>query len=44
MHGLDSDDANQYLKENFETSWNQHDINNNKAIDITEAYQLLKEI
>ena len=33
-----------YLQENFEDAWKQHDIHDKKMIDVTEAYQLLREI
>ena len=42
--GLSGDDNQKYLKENFENVWAQHDINNKKAIDVTEAYIMMKEI
>ena len=33
-----------YLKENFQSAWEEHDVHNKNKIDITEAYSMLKEL
>ena len=33
-----------YLKANFQTAWDEHDVHHKNKIDTTEAYQLLKEL
>ena len=33
-----------YLKANFNKMWDEHDIHNDKQIDVTEAYTLLRDI
>uniref|UniRef100_A0A7S3CSV2 Uncharacterized protein n=1 Tax=Strombidium rassoulzadegani TaxID=1082188 RepID=A0A7S3CSV2_9SPIT len=42
--GMSVEDSKQYLKDNFEAAWDQHDIHSKNKIDITEAYSMLKEI
>ena len=37
-------DNQAYLKENFQTAWEEHDVHNKNKIDITEAYSMLKEL
>ena len=41
---LEGQDNSQYLKENFQAAWEEHDVNKNNKIDLTEAYSLMKEI
>ena len=33
-----SEESSAYLKENFNSLWKEHDINNKNFIDVTEAY------
>ena len=42
--GLGQSEAVQYLKENFDTNWAEHDPAGKNKIDITEAYQLMKQL
>ena len=44
IKGMSEDDTATYLKDNFDKHWAEHDIHDKKEIDITEAYQLVKEI
>ena len=44
LKGMSEDDTQTYLKDNFEKHWAEHDIHDKKEIDVTEAYQLVKEI
>ena len=41
---LTGDENANYLKENFEASWNEHDIHHKNKIDLTEAYAMMKEL
>ena len=41
---LSGTENSSYLKENFENAWEEHDVNKNNKIDLTEAYTLMKEI
>ena len=42
--GIKGDENSQYLKDNFQTIWDEHDVHHKNKIDVTEAYQMLKEI
>ena len=42
--GLKGQENLDYLKENFSQNWDEHDIHKKNKIDVTEAYQLMKEI
>ena len=44
LKGMSEEDVQVYLKDNFEKHWAEHDIHDKKEIDVTEAYQLVKEI
>ena len=41
---LKGEDATNYLKENFKTSWDEQDVHGKNKIDITEAYSMLQYI
>ena len=41
---LKGDELNNYVKENFPGAWEEHDIHKKNKIDVTEAYQMLKEL
>lgn len=41
---LSGTEIHDYLKENFENTWSDHDVHKSNKIDITEAYSLMKEI
>ena len=41
---LKGEENRQYLKDNFNAAWEEHDIHHKNKIDITEAYALMKEI
>ena len=42
--GLQGKENQDYLKANFDTAWNELAVNGKKAIDVTEAYNLVKTI
>ena len=41
---LKGEELNNYLKENFSGAWEEHDIHKKNKIDVTEAYQMLKDL
>lgn len=41
---LTGTENSQYLKENFDTAWENHDMHKKNKIDLTEAYSLMKDI
>ena len=41
---IKGEENKQYLKDNFQALWDEHDVHKKNKIDVTEAYQLLKEI
>jgi len=42
--GLKGEDNQNYLKANFDETWNNYDVKGKNKIEESEAYQLLKEI
>ena len=42
--GLSQTETLTYLKDNFDTNWAEHDPTGKNKIDITEAYQLMKQL
>ena len=44
LKGMQQDDIQEYLKTNFEKMWDEHDVQNTKIIDVTEAYNLFREL
>ena len=44
FHNLEGAEIENYMKENFEPAWKEHDVKSQNFIDITEAYQLLNNL
>ena len=36
--GIKGDENKQYLKDNFQALWEEHDVHHKNKIDVTEAY------
>ena len=44
FHNLEGVENANYMKENFEPAWKEHDVKSQNFIDVTEAYQLLNNL
>ena len=44
FHGLSGKENQEFVAQNFETLWQEHDVRNEKVIDVTEAYQLFNDL
>ena len=42
--GITGKDAQSYIAENFETVWKEHDVKDEKKLDVTEAYAMFNEL
>ena len=44
LKGLTGKDASSYIAENFENTWKEHDVKDEKKLDVTEAYAMFNEL
>ena len=44
FRGLQGQEAKDYVTQNFQKAWDEHDIHQSNMIDVTEAYQLFNEL
>ena len=45
MKGItDKKEAADYIKENFDNLWKEHDVRDEKILDVTEVYQLFNQL
>ena len=38
------EETKDYIKQNFQKAWDEHDLHGKNMIDVTEAYQLFNEL
>ena len=44
FRNLSGQESKDYVKTNFDKTWEEHDIHAKNVIDVTEAYQLFNEL
>ena len=44
FRGMKTQEAKDYIAQNFQKAWDEHDIHGKNLIDVTEAYQLFNEL
>ena len=41
---MKTDETKEYIKTNFQKTWDEHDLHGKNMIDVTEAYQFFNEL